>query len=112
MGARCSEETECLGPATAMKVLEAKVMSPTMLEFDRKAREAGRLFVDRTVAVARLGRATALRNGLQPRTMAGDLFLGVRCSTAARAAIPAWFLFIPLGIGTFRVSRDLDHSNR
>ena len=40
------EETECLGPATAMKVPEAQVKNPTLLEVDRKALEAGRLFVD------------------------------------------------------------------
>jgi Pyruvate/2-oxoacid:ferredoxin oxidoreductase gamma subunit len=29
------EETECLSPATAMNVLEAKVKNPTLLELDR-----------------------------------------------------------------------------
>lgn len=32
-------------------------MNPTLLEFDRKAREAGRLFVDRTVAVGAVTQA-------------------------------------------------------
>ena len=56
-GRALPEETECLGPATAMKVLEAIVLNPTLLDFDRKAREVGRPFVDRTVAVGAVTQA-------------------------------------------------------
>ena len=51
------EETECLSPATAMSVLEAKVKNPTLLEFDRKALDAGRLYIDHTVAVGAVTQA-------------------------------------------------------
>jgi 2-oxoisovalerate ferredoxin oxidoreductase beta subunit len=51
------EETECLSAATAMKVLEAKVKNPTLLELDRKALEAGRLYIDHTVAVGAVTQA-------------------------------------------------------
>ncbi len=40
------EETECLAPGTAMSVLEDKVKKPDLLEIDRKALTAGRLFID------------------------------------------------------------------
>ena len=40
------EETECLAPGTAMSVLEDKVKKLDLLEFDRKALTAGRLFID------------------------------------------------------------------
>jgi 2-oxoisovalerate ferredoxin oxidoreductase beta subunit len=40
------EETECLAPATALKVLENKVKKLDLLEIDRKALTAGRLFID------------------------------------------------------------------
>jgi len=40
------EETECLAPATAVNVLEDKVKRLDLLEIDRKALTAGRLFVD------------------------------------------------------------------
>src|SRR5215469_11273069 len=39
------EETECLVSDTAMKVLEAKVKNPALLELDRKALNAGRLYI-------------------------------------------------------------------
>jgi 2-oxoisovalerate ferredoxin oxidoreductase beta subunit len=45
------EETECLSPETAMRVIEETVRNPKMLEFDRKAMEAGRQFVDNEVRV-------------------------------------------------------------
>ena len=51
------EETECLHSDTAMKVLEAKVKNPGLLELDRKALEAGRLYIDHTVAVGALTQA-------------------------------------------------------
>ena len=51
------EETECLSPATAMKVLEAKVKNPTLLELDRKALDAGRAYIDHTVAVGAVTQA-------------------------------------------------------
>ena len=51
------EETECLSPATAMKVLEAKVKNPTLLELDRKAMDAGRAYIDHTVAVGAVTQA-------------------------------------------------------
>ncbi len=40
------EETECLASATAMSVLEDKVKKVAMLEIDRKALAAGRVFID------------------------------------------------------------------
>ncbi len=51
------EETECLSSATAMKVLEAKVKNPALLELDRKALDAGRLYIDHTVAVGAVTQA-------------------------------------------------------
>jgi 2-oxoisovalerate ferredoxin oxidoreductase beta subunit len=51
------EETECLSAATAMRVLEAKVKNPTLLELDRKALEAGRVYIDHTVAVGAVTQA-------------------------------------------------------
>ena len=40
------EETECLAPTTALGVLEDKVKKLDLLEIDRKALTAGRLFID------------------------------------------------------------------
>jgi Pyruvate/2-oxoacid:ferredoxin oxidoreductase gamma subunit len=40
------EETECLTPRTAVRVLEDKVKRLDLLEIDRKALDAGRLFID------------------------------------------------------------------
>ncbi len=40
------EETECLASATALSVLENKVKKLDLLEIDRKALTAGRLFID------------------------------------------------------------------
>jgi 2-oxoisovalerate ferredoxin oxidoreductase beta subunit len=40
------EETECLAPGTALCVLEDKVKKLDLLEIDRKALTAGRLFID------------------------------------------------------------------
>jgi len=40
------EETECLAPRTALNVLEDKVKKLDLLEIDRKALHAGRLFID------------------------------------------------------------------
>jgi 2-oxoisovalerate ferredoxin oxidoreductase beta subunit len=51
------EETECLSPATAMNVLEAKVKNPMLLELDRKALDAGRAYIDHTVAVGAVTQA-------------------------------------------------------
>ena len=51
------EETECLSAATAMKVLEAKVKNPTLLELDRKALDAGRIYIDHTVAIGAVTQA-------------------------------------------------------
>jgi Pyruvate/2-oxoacid:ferredoxin oxidoreductase gamma subunit len=51
------EETECLSPATAMKVLEKKVKNPALLELDRKALDAGRLYIDHTVAIGAVTQA-------------------------------------------------------
>jgi 2-oxoisovalerate ferredoxin oxidoreductase beta subunit len=51
------EETECLSAATAINVLEKKVKNPTLLELDRKALDAGRVFIDHTVAIGALTQA-------------------------------------------------------
>jgi len=51
------EETECLSPETAMKVLEKKVKNATLLELDRKALDAGRVYIDHTVAVGAVTQA-------------------------------------------------------
>lgn len=40
------EETECLAPGTALSILEQKVKRPDLLEIDRNALWAGRLFID------------------------------------------------------------------
>src|SRR5271169_4659852 len=40
------EETECLTPGTALSVLEDKVKKLALLDIDRKALTAGRLFID------------------------------------------------------------------
>jgi 2-oxoisovalerate ferredoxin oxidoreductase beta subunit len=45
------EETECLTPETAMRVIEDTVRNPKLLELDRKALLAGRDFVDHEVRV-------------------------------------------------------------
>ena len=51
------EETECLSSGTAVKVLEAKVKNPTLLDLDRKALDAGRLYIDHTVAIGAVTQA-------------------------------------------------------
>jgi 2-oxoisovalerate ferredoxin oxidoreductase beta subunit len=51
------EETECLSPATAMQILESKVKNQTLLELDRKALDAGRVYIDHTVAVGAVTQA-------------------------------------------------------
>ncbi len=51
------EETECLSAATAMQVLERKVKNPALLELDRQALEAGRAFIDHTVAMGAITQA-------------------------------------------------------
>jgi 2-oxoisovalerate ferredoxin oxidoreductase beta subunit len=51
------EETECLLPATAMSVLEAKVKNKALLEIDRKALDAGRDYIDHSVAVGAVTQA-------------------------------------------------------
>ncbi len=51
------EETECLSSATAMKVLESKVKNAALLELDRQALEAGRLYIDHTVAIGAVTQA-------------------------------------------------------
>jgi 2-oxoisovalerate ferredoxin oxidoreductase beta subunit len=56
MGALLAQ-TECLASETAMKVLEAKVKNPALLELDRKALDAGRLYIDHTVAIGAVTQA-------------------------------------------------------
>ena len=51
------EETESLSPATAMKVLETKVKNPKLLEMDRQALDAGRLYIDHTIAIGAVTQA-------------------------------------------------------
>jgi len=51
------EETECLSAASAMRVLERKVKNPALLELDRKALDAGRVFIDHTVAIGAITQA-------------------------------------------------------
>jgi len=51
------EETECLSAATALQVLEKKVKNPALLELDRKALDAGRVYIDHTVALGALTQA-------------------------------------------------------
>jgi len=51
------EETECLSAATAMQVLERKVKNPALLELDRKALDAGRVFIDHTIAIGAVTQA-------------------------------------------------------
>ncbi len=51
------EETECLSSDTATKVLEAKVKNPALLELDRKALDAGRVYIDHTVAIGAVTQA-------------------------------------------------------
>ena len=51
------EETECLSSATADKVLEAKVKNPALLELDRKALDAGRVYIDHTVSIGAVTQA-------------------------------------------------------
>jgi 2-oxoisovalerate ferredoxin oxidoreductase beta subunit len=51
------EETECLSPTSAINVLEAKVKNPALLELDRKALDAGRIYIDHTVAVGAVTQA-------------------------------------------------------
>jgi 2-oxoisovalerate ferredoxin oxidoreductase beta subunit len=51
------EETECLLPSTAMRVLEAKVKNAALLELDRKALDAGRVYIDHTVALGAVTQA-------------------------------------------------------
>jgi len=48
------EETECLAPATAMSVLEDKVKKVALLEIDRKALAAGRVFIDHEAHIGAL----------------------------------------------------------
>src|SRR5437660_227199 len=49
--------TECLSSETAMKVLEAKVKNQALLELDRKALAAGRVYIDHTVAIGAVTQA-------------------------------------------------------
>lgn len=51
------EETECLASATALKVLEAKVKNPGLLELDRKALDAGSVYIDHTVPIGAVTQA-------------------------------------------------------
>jgi len=48
------EETECLSPATALRVLEAKVKRSDLLEIDRIALAEGRRFVDQIAHIGGL----------------------------------------------------------
>ncbi len=50
-------ETECLASSTAIKVLEKKVKNLDLLELDRKAIEAGRVYIDHTIAVGAVTQA-------------------------------------------------------
>ena len=66
------EETECLASSTAIQVLEAKVKDPALLDFDRKALGAGRLYIDHTVAIGAVTQApTASHNRSSPRRHRG-----------------------------------------
>ena len=51
------EETECLSPATALQVLQAKVKNLALLELDRKALDAGRVYIDHTLAIGAVTQA-------------------------------------------------------
>ena len=51
------EETECLASATALEVLEDKVKNAALLELDRKALDAGRVYIDHTVAIGAVTQA-------------------------------------------------------
>jgi 2-oxoisovalerate ferredoxin oxidoreductase beta subunit len=51
------EETECLASKTALQVLEAKVKNPALLDLDRKALDAGRIYIDHTVAIGAVTQA-------------------------------------------------------
>jgi 2-oxoisovalerate ferredoxin oxidoreductase beta subunit len=51
------EETECLSSATALKVLEAKVKNLALLDLDRRALDAGRVYIDHTVAMGAVTQA-------------------------------------------------------
>jgi 2-oxoisovalerate ferredoxin oxidoreductase beta subunit len=51
------EETECLASYTAIQVLEAKVKNPALLDLDRKALDAGGLYIDHTVAIGAVSQA-------------------------------------------------------
>ncbi|MGA2415253.1 MAG: 2-oxoacid:acceptor oxidoreductase family protein [Candidatus Sulfotelmatobacter sp.] len=51
------EETECLHPATAMKVLETKVKKADLLELDRQALDAGKIYIDHHVAIGAVTQA-------------------------------------------------------
>jgi 2-oxoisovalerate ferredoxin oxidoreductase beta subunit len=51
------EETECLASSTAIQVLEAKVKNPQLLDLDRKALDAGRRYIDHTVAIGAVTQA-------------------------------------------------------
>ena len=51
------EETDCLSPATAMNVLDAKVKNAALLELDRKALDAGRVYIDHIIAVGAVTQA-------------------------------------------------------
>ena len=51
------EATECLKPATAIQVLEAKVKNADLLEIDRKALATGEEFIDHQVCVGAVTQA-------------------------------------------------------
>ncbi len=51
------EETECLSSDTALKVLETKVKNAALLEIDRKALDAGRVYVDHAVSIGAVTQA-------------------------------------------------------
>jgi len=51
------EETRCLDPATAARLLEAKVKNPTLLGVDLQALSAGRRVVDHQVILGPLSQA-------------------------------------------------------
>jgi len=51
------EETECLSAATAMQVPQAKVKNLALLELDRKALDAGRVYIDHTLAIGAVTQA-------------------------------------------------------
>ena len=55
------EETECLAAGTAWSVLQDKVKKLDLLELDRKALSAGRLFIDEHAHIGALDQPLRIR---------------------------------------------------